>query len=283
MGSPHDHRHGARRRPARRRGFLGIVTTLMLLGPASAQEDASVFIPRYDEPTTAQSLATDRRLIRFMTTDDFVPLNFRGATGETTGFNVALARAICGVLNTACSMQVVPWEQLEFRLLASGGDVAIAGHRISGREDTLIETQPYLANPARFVAAKGADGATWKTVGVISGSAHELYLKAFAPDMTLQGFETAGEMWTALEAADIDAIFTDALSASARLASEAGACCAFAPGAYTETRYFGEGLTMLLRAEDARLARAIEAALTQVIEDGTFAELYLRYFPLGLY
>ena len=260
----------------------------MLLGSASAEEDASVFIPRYDEPTAAQSLATDRRLIRFMTTDDFVPLNFRDATGETTGFNVALARAICDVLDTACSMQVVPWEQLEFRLLASGGDVAIAGHRTAGREDTLIETQPYLANPARFVAAKGSEGTTWKTVGVVSGSAHELYLKAFAPDMTLRAFETAGEMWTALEAADIDAIFTDALSASARLMSarlvgEAGACCAFAPGAYTETRYFGEGLTMLLRAEDARLARAIEAALTQVIEDGTFAELYLRYFPLGLY
>ncbi len=40
---------------------------------------------------------------------------------------------------------------------------------------------------------------------------------------------------------------------------------------------------MLLRADDRDLVEALEAALSRVIDSGTFAELYLRYFPLGLY
>ncbi len=253
---------------------------------AIAQTEAprqTIFIPRYDQPAPNRSATTNRRLIRFLTTEDFPPLNFRGPSGETTGFNVDLARALCDILDTACSMQAVPWSQLELRLSARSGDVAIAGHRVAGRAGGLIETSPYLANPARFVRRAGTADRSWTTVGILAGSAHERYLATFAPDLSLKPFETSDAQWAALEGGEVDAIFTDAITAAARLSAGESACCVLSSGAYTETRYFGEGLTMLLRSDDRDLVEALEAALTRVIDSGTFAELYLRYFPLGLY
>ena len=263
---------------------LGMIGLCLWIGlPKGAAAQADLFIPRYDQPASTAKAGAPPRLIRFMTTDDFAPLNFRGRGGETSGFNVALARAICESLDTSCSMQVVPWQQLETRLLAGRGDVAIAGHRVEGRTGELIETAPYLANPARFVVLSDNLNAAVETVGVLAGSAHALYLEAFEPELERRSYDSREALWSALEASEVDAIFLDALSASLRLTSAAGDCCALKPGAYTETRYFGEGLAMLVRSDDASLAQAIETALSQVIEAGTFAELYLRYFPFGLY
>lgn len=258
---------------------LFMTAVASLAAPATAQ---SVFVPRYDEPRTGGPDVSAPRFIRFLTTEDFAPLNYRDARGETAGFNVAFARAICLELGVACSMQAVPRAELEARILARRGDVAIAGDMASGRTRPLIETAPYLANPARFVVRKGRDPSDG-AVGVVAGSAQALYLARFSPRTETTEFGDAGALWSALRDGTIDAVFVGAISAADRLAGDDMTCCAFASGAYTETRYFGEGYVMRLRPGDARLAAAIDGAIASLAQSGTFAELYLRFFPQGLY
>ena len=45
--------------------------------------------------------------IRFLTTADFPPFNFRDDKGELVGFNVDLARALCADLGITCTVQAL--------------------------------------------------------------------------------------------------------------------------------------------------------------------------------
>ena len=65
--------------------------------------------------------------------------------------------------------------------------------------------------------------------------------------------------------------------------SEAADCCRFAGGPYLAPEYLGTGLAIAVKPEDQALATALDYALQQIALKGTFAELYLRYFPVSFY
>ena len=60
-------------------------------------------------------------------------------------------------------------------------------------------------------------------------------------------------------------------------------CCGFAGGPYLDSRYFGEGVGVLVRKDDAQLKKMLDYALVMTAEKGVYAELYLKYFPVGFY
>ena len=65
--------------------------------------------------------------------------------------------------------------------------------------------------------------------------------------------------------------------------SDASGCCRFAGGPYLAPEYLGSGLAIASRADDPTLAAAFDYALQQIAVKGTFAELYLRYFPVSFF
>jgi polar amino acid transport system substrate-binding protein len=80
------------------------------------------------------------------------------------------------------------------------------------------------------------------------------------------------------------AVFGDALSFSFWLnGAESEACCRFEGGPYLDDRYFGAGLAIVMKSDDRLLKFAIDYALREVYRAGTYEELYLRYFPVGLF
>jgi len=82
----------------------------------------------------------------------------------------------------------------------------------------------------------------------------------------------------------VDAVFSDALSLSFWLSSPASQdCCVFLDGAFLSNEYFGNGLAIAVSPERKELVEAINFALAEINANGKFAELYLRYFPLGLF
>ncbi|RYZ31236.1 MAG: hypothetical protein EOP49_39315 [Sphingobacteriales bacterium] len=49
------------------------------------------------------------------------------------------------------------------------------------------------------------------------------------------------------------------------------------------SQYLGEGLSMMMRPEDVVLQQAMDHALLTLSRQGKLKEIYLRYFPYGLY
>ncbi|TXM99991.1 transporter substrate-binding domain-containing protein, partial [Methylobacterium sp. WL103] len=86
----------------------------------------------------------------------------------------------------------------------------------------------------------------------------------------------------AVKRGEADYVFADGLGLALWVGGlEAGNCCALTGGDYLENRYFGEGIGLITRQEDAALSRALDDALQRVWDDGKYTELYLRFFPVS--
>jgi polar amino acid transport system substrate-binding protein len=232
------------------------------------------------------------RAIRFLTDDDYPPLNFSRADGTLMGFNVEIARAICETLEIACTIQSRPWDTLIDSLESGKGDAVVASIEATSATRARVDfSQPYYQTPARFVVLKGSlltdaspNALRGKTVGVVAGSAHEAYLKAFFPDAKLKSFASPSALQDALRGGAIGAAFGDGLTFSVWLGGQSSAgCCVFLGGPYCESRFFGEGVGVAVRKEDTDLRRAMDWALARLASRGVYAEIYLKYFPVGFY
>lgn len=264
-------------------------------GTALAQSGRDDFvIPNFWDPRrrVTRPLQDAVQSIRFLTTDDFPPFNFIDDSGRLTGFHVDLARAICDELDLPCTIQARPWDNLITTLEAGRADAIIAGVTISAENRQRVEfSDVYLRNPARFVvreanggADMSPDGLVGRAVGVVSNTAHEAYLAAYFPDVQRRLYDTVDEARAALKDDAIDAYFGDAVQLSFWLLSDnAARCCVFAGGPYLDTHFFGHGFAIAIPRSAPELRDAINSALAAVHNDGRYGELYLRYFPIGLF
>ena len=85
-------------------------------------------------------------------------------------------------------------------------------------------------------------------------------------------------------AGKIDAAFGDGMRFAFWLGgSDAAGCCRFAGGPYLAPEYLGSGMAIATRAGDPALAAAFDYALQEISIKGTFAEFYLRYFPVSFF
>ncbi|MCU0790077.1 MAG: transporter substrate-binding domain-containing protein [Nitratireductor sp.] len=260
---------------------------------ASAQSQAIPnFWPR-GEVLSKPDISSLQRL-RFLTTTDFPPFNFIDRNKRLTGFHVDLARAICeelGIL-AKCQIQALPWDELEAALERGDGEAIIAGIEINAKTREKYEfSRPYLHVPGRFAARREAALAEpmtlavrGKTTGVVEGSQHARWFADAFKGAQTRTFPGKAELFTALKEGKVDIVFTDAVSLSFWLVSNDSAdCCAFAGGPYVSEDYFGHGMAIAFAKGRGDLAAAADYALKEINEKGTFAELYLRYFPLSLY
>ncbi|WEK51787.1 MAG: transporter substrate-binding domain-containing protein [Candidatus Kaistia colombiensis] len=241
---------------------------------------------RLDRPATTALTG-----IRFTTTDDFPPFNFTGPDGRLTGFNVDLARAICRELSVPCTIQARPWDGLIDTVAAGRVDAALAGIAITPESRAKLDfSDVYLRPVARFVGRKGepappnAEGLAGRKIAVAKDSTHEAYLAAFFPASTRIAVDTPGAAEEALKAGSVDLAFGDGVQLAFWLQSEpAAGCCDFVGGPYVEPHLLGQGLAIALPPKRDDLRLALNWALDSLYDKGVFAELYLRYFPVGYF
>ncbi len=232
------------------------------------------------------------RAIRFLTTDDYPPLNFALGDGSLSGFNVDMARAICKALDIGCTIQTRPWNTLVDALASGKGDAVVASIAPSDALRAEIDfSVPYYKTPARFIVRRDAApfpttpaGLAGRTVGVVAGTAHQAYLNLFFPKAVLKPFAAPADLESALKSNAIAVAFADGVTFSIWLNSEAAAnCCEFRGGPYLESRFFGEGVGIAVRKDDDELRQAFNWALGQIMKNGAYAEIYLKYFPISFY
>lgn len=279
--------------------FLGInrgvmAAALLLLGAVlpSFAAAAQVSIPNFWDPRVQLERPdlTGLRTIQFLIDDDFPPLHFSGPDGNPTGFSVELARSACERLAITCTVQVRRFDMLLDALADRQGDVvAAAVPTTASLRERFSVTGPFFKIPARFAARRDgkqpvpqANSVAGKRVGIVGGTAHEAFARAFAPRATLVSYPDLASAQSALKAAEVDYVFADGLGLSLWLnGEESEACCEFAGGPYLESRFFGEGIGFVVRKDDETLRRAFDFALQQLWREGKYAELYLRFFPVS--
>ena len=275
---------------------LAALIALFCTVPLAAQETKPQSLPiLFDarERLPKPDLSSLVRL-RFLTSIDFPPFNFLDQNGKLTGFHVELARKICDELaiSDKCQIQALPFGELQAALAASQGDAIIAGVAVTPElRKTFAFSRPFLMLPARFVrnlkasiSGTSAASLAGRPVGVVKGTVHEAMLAAFFPAIKPVPFDDKDTLLAAVKDGRVDAAFADGLQLSFWVSSPAAEkCCALFDGPYQSQQFLGEGLTIMLRQQDADLTAAINHALATLSRDGRLQEIYLRYFPYGLY
>lgn len=296
--------------------FVSTVVLALQVGVAHGQQtggsrfDQRIDIPNFWDPQQRFIKPNIKGLarLRFLTTTDFPPFSFIDADKRLVGFHLDLARAICEELNVlaVCQVQALPFEELEPALLGGRGDLVMAGLMVTAERRTKMTfSRPYFRLPARFITRSdfpaGTSMATSlanKPVGIVDGTAHAAFARASFGTMQLRLFETQSRALQALQSKEVEAVFGDGLTLARWLQTEqarldqnkkAGAakpatpCCRLAGEPYLAPAYFGNGLTIAMAPGNPELENAINFALRSISDKGKFGELYLRYFPIGLY
>lgn len=232
------------------------------------------------------------RLARFVTEDDYPPFDFVAPDGTLMGFNVELARAICDELRLQCTVQPRRWDTILDTLEKGGADAAIASLAINARNRARADfSAPYYKTPGRFVARTtvALDQVIPETlgdriVGVEAGTAHEAFLRDMFPRVRRRAFESATALRAALRRGEVDMIFGDGVALALWLNGvDSAGCCAFRGGPFLQRAYFGDGVGIAVARGNVTLRRALDYALQRLAERGVYAELYLKYFPIGFF
>lgn len=232
--------------------------------------------------------------LRFLTTVDFPPFNFIDQSGKLSGFHVDLAREICRELaiEPKCQIQALTFEELTPALEDGQGDAIAAGVAVTPElRKSFGFSRPFMQLPARFALnPKAASGVVepadlaGKPVGVVAGTRHEAMFKAFFPELTAKIFPDRDTMLAALREGLVPAVFSDGMQLSFWISGGiAAGCCTLMEGAYFSQRFLGEGLTIMNRKTEPALTQAIDHALLALSRSGRLEEIYLRYFPNGIY
>jgi len=263
---------------------------LMLVAAGSGFVQAQA-LPNYVDPS-GRDIAPDLSSvpsIRFLTTADFPPFNYRDKTGALVGFNVDLAKGICTELKITCTIQAWPWDQAGKALEDNQGDALIAGIALDAKNAAQFDfSDIYLGLPGRFVtqtkALKGFDPSRLDghPVAVRKGTTHAQFIERYLPKAKPVEFASEADALEAVEAGKADAYFGDAMRASFWLNDHPG-CCSFAGQPYFRPDLFGQGMAVAVLPGHYAVRDAINAALIRLKRDGGMDQIYLRWFPVSFY
>ncbi len=230
--------------------------------------------------------------IRFLTTDDFPPFHFALPDGTLAGLDIDLARAICTDLKIACTIQARRFDGLVAQVKAGADDAIVASlANTPVTRANLDFTAPYYTTPARFVVPTGGkltsarpEALAGHRLGVQADTAQEAYLRAFFAKAAIKSYPDQQALRAGLRVGEVEAIFADGITMALWLnGTDAGGCCTFLDGPFTESRYFGNGVSIAVGRGNIALRETLDYELVKLTRSGAFADLYLKYFPIGFY
>ena len=214
---------------------------------------------------------------------DFPPFGYVGDDGEYTGFDIEMATECAKRMGKEIVLQPIDWDAKDMELEAGTIDCIWNGFTINGREDKYTWTKAYMDNSQVFVV-KADSGITsledlaGKVVEVQKESSaqtaledddHKDLLASFGQFLTVDQYNTA---FMDLESGAVDAIGIDIGVAHFQLEGKEDKFTILKEQISSE-QY---GIGFLKGNEELR--DKVEAALMELVEDGTFAEISNKYF-----
>ncbi|MER9435854.1 transporter substrate-binding domain-containing protein [Mesorhizobium sp. M0618] len=220
----------------------------------------------------------------------YPPFNFRAADGSIAGFEVDLGQALCKKMNRTCIFVAQNWDGMIPGLLVKKFDGIFASMSITEERKKQIDfTDPYYQTAASFVAPDETKiDFSDKTlgglkVGTVPGVS-ECYLEKSYPNASIQVYQNSEEMFLDVSSGRLDAVFSDKIQLDfGLLKTERGKGFGFQGDSISDPGCFGEGVGIGLRKEDTELREALNKAIKEVREDGTYKAINDKYFSYDIY
>ena len=239
----------------------------------------------------ASSLAADKK-VRIGVEGAYPPFSLVDSDGDLQGFDIDIAEALCVAMNAECTLVTQDWDGIIPALLARKYDAIIASMSITEERKQKVDfSDKYYQTPARFARRKGSgieitqEGVQGKSVGVQRATVTDTFLTDnFGDAVEIKRYGTLDEAVLDMTSGRIDLILADSVVLSeAFLDTEKGADFEFIGPAYTDARWFGEGIGIAVRKGDDELREAFNAAIKSIRENGTYQAISDEYFEFDIY
>ena len=217
----------------------------------------------------------------------YPPFNNKDASGQVVGFDKDIGDALCAKMKVECTVVTSDWDGIIPALNAKKFDFLISSLSITDERKQAVDfTDPYYSNKLQFIAPK--DKTEFKTdkaslKGKIIGAQRATLAGTWlednlGDDITIKLYDTQENAYLDLTSGRLDAILADKYVNYEWLKSEAGKPYEFKGDPVEESDKIG----IAVRKKDP-LREKLNAALKEIVADGTYKKINDKYFPFSIY
>ena len=225
---------------------------------------------------------TDEKTLVVGIDPEYPPYSCIGEDGEYTGFDIEVAQAACDLLGWKMKVFPVNWDNKLTQLDAMECDCIWSGMTIldSMKEAGYVISDPYYDNTQVLLVKEDSSiqssaDLKGKTVAVQLGTSGESLLNGDLADLkatfgdlvTCNSFVSA---FTELGGGSVDAVFVDYPVAAAYVAKNEGF-------RIVNENLGAEQYGIAFRSGDQELCDQIEAAVEQLVDNGTYQKIAEKY------
>lgn len=235
---------------------------------------------------TTAGAAEDEKTTLIMGLDDtFAPMGFRNEKGELAGFDIDLANEVAKRLGVKIEFQPIDWSMKEMELNAGNIDLIWNGYSITAeRKEKVNFTNSYLANAQIIITMADSEINTIadlkdKVVATQAESssldaarAQEGFIESLKNGKLIE-YSTFNEVFNDLESGRAEAIIADEVLARYYMKNKGEE-----QFKVLEEDLGPEEFGVGLRKEDTQLLESLDATLNEIKEDGTYDEIYSKWF-----
>lgn len=225
--------------------------------------------------------AAGERVLRVAALTNSPPMSYVDASGNLTGFQIGIARALCEVMEVRCEMAIVSLERIVDAVAAGEYDFAAVGLLDTPeRRAKILFTKAYYHSNSAWVARPGVEpGAPGLRVATVAGSAQFRYARS-------QGWKVVAvsqhsEFSNVLAKKEADAVLAPMTTALTLRQDRSLQHLGLATSFIKQPELSGD-VYMIVDPRNPALREALDRAIDRVKRDGRFDRLNTEYLPFRL-
>ncbi|MGH8379879.1 ABC transporter substrate-binding protein [Pseudomonas sp.] len=224
----------------------------------------------------------------------YPPFNSKDASGQVVGFDKDIGDALCAKMKVECEVVTSDWDGIIPSLLAKKYDFIVSSLSITDERKQAVDfTDRYYSNKLQFIAPKNSDfkidktdmdslkaSLKGKTIGTQRATLSGTWLEDnFSDDVkAIKLYDTQENAYLDLTSGRVDALLADKFVNYDWLKSDAGKNYEFKGEPVVESDEIG----IAVRKNDP-LREKLNAALKEIVADGTYKKINDKYFPFSIY
>ncbi|MDG9881547.1 ABC transporter substrate-binding protein [Pseudomonas sp. GD04058] len=216
----------------------------------------------------------------------YPPFNSKDASGQVVGFDKDIGDALCAKMKVECEVVTSDWDGIIPALNAKKFDFIVSSLSITEERQKAVDfTDRYYSNKLQFIAPKNVDFKTdkaslkGKVIGTQRATLSATWLEdTYGSDVDVKLYDTQENAYLDLTSGRVDALLADKYVNYDWLKSEAGKNYEFKGEPVVESDQIG----IAVRKGDP-LKDKLNAALKEIIADGTYKKINDKYFPFDIY
>ena len=232
--------------------------------------------------------------IKFGSDASYAPFEFTAPSGEITGFDIEVAKAMCEELKATCTFQNQDWDGIIPSLLAKKYDVIASSMDITAeRQKSVAFTKKIWQAPSKFVSKEGStlqttpEGLKGKMIGVQQGTSQDFYLTKYFKDSVIKRYKTLDAAQNDLVNKRVEVVFADGVTVSdGFLKKPTGKGFAQVGADVTsaaDKAILGDGTGFAVRKEDTELLAKLNTAFDAIRANGKYKTIADKYFNFDIY